>query len=159
MLQRAGWSVNHKRVHRLWVLAGLALPARRPRKKRAHANSVPVTAKHPGHVWTYDFMEDRSTDGRKLRFLTVLDEFSRECLAIRVRRSFPASQVQRVLEGLFAEHGAPEFLRSDNGPEFIALALRDWLAEREAATLYIDPSSPWQNALARRSTAASATSA
>jgi transposase InsO family protein len=97
-------------------------------------------------VWTYDFMLDRTTDGRKLRFLTVIDEFTRECLAIKVGRSFPASAVIAVLEALFAEHGPPEFIRSDNGPEFVAQALRDWLTKHGAATMYIDPASPWQNA-------------
>ena len=145
MLRRQGLAVNHKRVRRLWVQAHLSLPARRRKKKRSRTGSVPVMATHPGHVWTYDFMEDRTTDGRKLRFLTVIDEFSRECLAIEVRRSFPARQVLIVLKRLFAEHGAPEFLRSDNGPEFIADAIRAWLAEQGAKTLYIDPGSPWQN--------------
>ena len=146
MLRRQGKRVNHKRVRRLWVKAGLALPLRRAKKRRSTGGSVPTVATHPGHVWTYDFMEDRTADGRKLRLLTVIDEFSRECLAIQVRRSFPAKAVLPVLKGLFAEHGRPEFLRSDNGPEFIATAIRDWLVEQGASTLYIDPGSPWQNA-------------
>ena len=146
MLRRTGPSVNVKRVHRLWVMAGLGLPARRPRKKRRGSGSVPLTATHPNHVWTYDFMEDWTTDGRKLRFLTVIDEFTREGMAIAVRRSFPAPRVLDVLKRLDAEHGLPEFLRSDNGPEFIALAVQAWLADQGAATHYIDPGSPWQNA-------------
>jgi putative transposase len=146
LLERDGWHVNHKRVHRLWVQAGLSLPARRPKKKRPRTGAVPMTSAHPGHVWTYDFLEDRTTDARKLRFLTVIDEFTRECLAIQVRRSCPAVAVVAVLEALFAAHGAPEFIRSDNGPEFVAQALREWLTARGAATLYIDPASPWQNA-------------
>jgi len=146
MLRRKGLLVNHKRVRRLWVQAGLKLSARRPKKRIAGSGSVPTAATHPGHVWTYDFMEDRTTDGRKLRFLNVVDEFTRECLAIEVRRSFPARWVLAVLKRLFAEHGPPEFMRSDNGPEFIAHAIKDWLAEQGAKTLYIDPASPWQNA-------------
>jgi len=146
MLRRQGQRLNHKRVRRLWVKAGLSLPLRRSKKRRTTGGSVPTVATHPGHVWTYDFLEDRTADGRKLRILTVIDEFSRECLAIQVRRSFPARAVLAVLKQLFAEHGAPEFLRSDNGPEFIAKAIRDWLVEQGASTLYIDPGSPWQNA-------------
>jgi putative transposase len=146
MLRRQGKRVNHKRVRRLWVKTGLSLPVRRPKKRRSTGGSVPTVATHPGHVWTYDFMEDRTTDGRKLRFLTVIDEFSRECLAIQVRRSFPAKAVLAVLKQLFAEHSPPEFLRSDNGPEFIAKVIRGWLSEQGALTLCIDPGSPWQNA-------------
>jgi putative transposase len=107
---------------------------------------VPQTATHPNHVWSYDFLEDRCTNGQKLRILTVVDEFTRECLAIRTERYFPAWKVQRVLEGLFAEQSAPKFLRSDNGPEFIARELQGWLAQERAESFYIDPGSPWQNA-------------
>jgi putative transposase len=145
MLRRQGLKVNHKRVRRLWVQAGLSLPPRRTKKRSARRRTVPTLATHPGHVWTYDFMEDRTIDGRKLRFLTIIDEFSRECMAIEVRRSFPARHVLTVLQRLFAQHPPPQFIRSDNGPEFIARAVRDWLIEQGAVTLYIDPGSPWQN--------------
>ncbi len=120
MLRRQGQRVNHKRVRCLGVKAGLSLALRRSKKRRITGGSVPTVARHPGHVRRYDFLEDRTAEGRKLRFLAAIDEFSRECLAIQVRRSFPAKAVLAVLRQLFAGHGAPEFLRSDNGPEFIA---------------------------------------
>ncbi len=103
-------------------------------------------AERPNHVWSYDFVWDETEGGRRLKILPVVDEFSRKCLAIVVGRSITAQGVIRVLEQLFAEHGEPEFIRSDNGPEFIAKAVRAWLAERGAKTLYITPGAPWENA-------------
>lgn len=146
LLRRKGWMVNVKRVHRIWKLEGLGLRRKRP-KRRAYGpvGEVLNKAERPNHVWTYDFLEDRSERGGKLRILTVLDEFTRECLAIRIERSIGFQRVIDTLEWLFMLHGAPTHLRSDNGPEFIAKALREWLAERGARTLYITPGSPWEN--------------
>jgi transposase InsO family protein len=146
LLRRKGWLVNVKRVHRIWKLEGLGLRRKRP-KRRAYGPTGEVLnkAERPNHVWTYDFIEDRTERGGKLRILTVLDEFTRECLAIRVERSIGSQRVIDTLEWLFLLHGAPTHLRSDNGPEFIAKALREWLAERGARTLYITPGSPWEN--------------
>jgi putative transposase len=148
VLRREGWSVNLKRVHRVWKDLGLAVPRRHRRRRRRGGDHdpVPVRAERPGHVWTYDFLKDHCENGQALRILTVVDEFTRECLAIEVGGSFGARRVRAVLERLFAEHNPPEWLRSDNGPEFIALALKAWLAERGSRPRYIDPGCPWQNA-------------
>jgi putative transposase len=147
VLRREGWSVNLKRVHRLWKELRLAVPRPRRRRRRrgGSRDSVPVRAERPGHVWTYDFLKDHCADGRALRILTLVDEYTRECLAIEVGSSIGARQVIAVLGRVFAEQGAPEWLRSDNGPEFIAEALKRWLAERGAKPRYIDPGCPWQN--------------
>ena len=144
-LLRRKHPVSRKRIHRLWKQTRLQV--RKHLRKRRHwpAAEPPVKATYPGHVWTYDFVEDRCQNGTLLRLLTVMDEFSREGLAIDVASSFAASRVITVLERLVAEHGAPAFIRSDNGPEFVALALRGWLMRQQIATLYIDPGCPWQN--------------
>ena len=146
LLRRKGEHVNLKRVHRLWRKEGLTLPQRRPRKRLRRGGSVPLWAQYPNHVWTYDFMQDATADGRMLKILTVVDEFTRECKAIAVERSMPAAKVLGVLEEAFAEGGRPEYLRSDNGPEFIAEAIQRWLASRGTRPHYIAPASPWQNA-------------
>ena len=146
-LRKQGLSINHKRVQRLWQLAKLQVPPRRRHRRRREASkAVPLEAKYPRHVITYDFMEDSTADGRKLRCLTIVDEFTRECLAIRVARSFRSADVIRVLAQVFAEYGPPAFIRSDNGSEFIALALCAWLYRQGIDTHHIDPASPWQNA-------------
>jgi putative transposase len=148
LLRREGQRINPKRVHRLWKQLGLSLRLR-PRRKRRHGlGSVPQQAEFPNHVWTYDFLQDACLNGHKLRLLTVVDEFTRECLAIQVAGSFNASEVIGVLEVLIAQQGAPRFLRSDNGPEFVAQALRQWLADQAIQTFYIQPGSPWENAYA-----------
>ncbi len=146
LLRREGWRVNTKRVHRLWKEEGLQRKRKR-KKKRACGPSegLPTKAEHPNHVWSYDFIEDRTERGGKLRMLCILDEYTRECHHIRVARSIGADKVIASLEWLFLLHGTPEYLRSDNGPEFIAKALREWLGERGAKTLYITPGSPWEN--------------
>jgi transposase InsO family protein len=144
-LRRKGEKVNRKRVHRLWKQEGLSVP-RRTKRRRAKGGAVPLQAERPNHVWTYDFMQDATADGRRLRVLTLKDEFTRLSPAIAADRRIPAASVIGVLESAFAEHGAPQYLRSDNGPEFIAKAVRQWLAERGVKTHYIDPGSPWQNA-------------
>lgn len=150
LLRREGWQVNRKRVHRLWRAAQLQIPKRRRRRRHAgvSASGAPTQATRPGHVWTYDFVQDACLSGAKLKLLPVVDEFTRECLAIEVASAAPTERVIRVLERLFAAHGAPTYLRSDNDPEFIAQAIQDWLVRYQTATLYIDPGCPWQNGFA-----------
>jgi len=149
LLRRRGQKVNKKRVQRLWQRAKLQV-GRPRRKRRRPPHPPPQQATHPKHVWTYDFVKDRCLDGTPLRILTVMDEFTREGLAIEVRRSFPARQVLVVLARLFQEQGPPAYLRSDNGPEFVALAVRGWLHQQQVRTLYIDPGCPWQNGYEER---------
>jgi len=145
LLRRQGEQVNHKRVERLWKEAGLGLARKRSRKRVRKGAGTPLKALYPNHVWTYDFMEDATVDGRKLRILTVVDEFSRESVAIEVDRRMPSVRVIEVLKKVFAERGAPEYIRSDNGPEFIAEAVKEWLASQGTKPYYIDPGCPWQN--------------
>ena len=137
--------VNHKRVHRVWKEEGLTQPVKKGRK-RAKGGSVPLQATHANHVWTYDFVHDRTEDGQPLRFLTLEDEYTREGLIVAAGRSMPAERVIEVLKGLFSVRGAPEYLRSDNGPELVAIKLAEWLSKRGVQTHHIDPGSPWQNA-------------
>jgi putative transposase len=151
LLRRRGQKVNKKRVQRLWQRAKLQVV--RPRRKRRRAtHPPPQQATYPKHVWMYDFVKDRCLSGTPLRLLTVMDEFTREGQAIAVRRSFPARQVLVVLERLFEEHGPPAYLRSDNGPEFVAQAVRGWLHKQHVQTLYIDPGCPWPNGYEERFT-------
>ena len=145
LLRRAGEGVNHKRVHRLWRKLKLQVPRQRKKKRYVSSGQVPLRTEHPNHVWTWDFIYDTTADGRTLRCLTISDEFTREGLAIRTRRRFPAARAIEVLGELVEEHGAPLFLRSDNGPEFIAAKLKTWLAAQGIRTRYIEPGSPWQN--------------
>jgi putative transposase len=151
LLRGEGWRVNRKRVHRLWRLEGLKV-ARKQRQRRRLGSSdngvVRRAATRRGQVWSYDFVMDQTADGRRLKMLPVVDEFTRECLEIEVARQLTAQDVMRVLDRLFTERGAPEFIRSDNGPEFVACAIKEWLARSGVATLYIEPGSPWQNAYA-----------
>ena len=148
LLRRAGWLVNRKRVQRLWRELGLRV-ARRQRKRRrlgASENSCSrLKPTHRNHVWSYDFLMDQTADGRRLKLLPVLDEFTREPHAIQVERSIKAEDVVELLGELFAIHGEPEHIRSDNGPEFIAKAVREWLVRSGVKTLYIKPGSPWEN--------------
>ena len=147
-LRREGWRVNRKRVHRLWNQEGLRVPkkARKRRRLGCSANACHRhRATHKNHVWTLDFVWDVTKDGHQLEFLAVVDEYSRESHAIRVARSIRSIDVVELLEALFAEHGVPEHLRLDKGPEFIAEALRAWLKRRGVATLFIEPGSPWEN--------------
>lgn len=145
LLKCEGRTVNRKRVHRMWKLMKLQVPRRKRKKRIVTGASVPRKAEHPNHVWTWDFTYDTTADGRTLKCLTVIDEFTRFALAIRTARRLPAGGVIAVLERLVAEHGAPLYLRSDNGPEFIAKKLKTWLGNRGIQTHYIDPGSPWQN--------------
>lgn len=148
LLRNQGWKINHKRVHRLWRSEGMQVP-RRARKRRrvgsSEAGSQYLRAQRPGEIWAYDFVMDRTGDGRRLKFLVVEDEFTRECLALEVRRHFKAGDVVTVLQKLVEQRGAPQRLRSDNGPEFIAIRLQRWLRQVGMETLYIKPGSPWQN--------------
>src|SRR5262245_23390491 len=149
VLRWEGWRVNRKRVQRLWRQEGLKVPQKQRKKRRlgtsAHS-AVRRRAEHRNNVWSYDFVEDRTADGRRLKLLPIVDEFTRECLTIEVERSMTAQEVVATLQYLFELRGAPEFLRSDNGPEFIAQAVREWLRDSMVSTLYIAPGSPWENA-------------
>jgi putative transposase len=149
LLRRQGRPVNAKRIYRIWRGAGLALPRKRPRRRpKGHMAGLPQRAARPNHVWTYDFLFDRTEAGHALKLLIVLDEYTRENLAIRVERRLAAGEVIATLELLFAQHGAPEYVRSDNGPDLIAQALQTWLAQRGSQTVYITPGHPWENGYA-----------
>jgi transposase InsO family protein len=144
----AGWVVNDKRVERIWRREGLKVPARQPKRGRlwlADGSCVRLRAERPNHVWSYDFVEDRTHDGRKYRMLNVIDEFTHECLAIRIDRRLNAIDVIDVLSDLFILRGVPEHVRSDNGPEFVAKAVQEWIGAVGAKTAYIAPGSPWEN--------------
>ena len=146
LLRREGFRVNKKRVHRIWKSEGLGLPRRRPKRRRmGPTGGIVNKAEYPNHVWSYDFVEDRTESGGKLRILVIIDEYTRECLAIRVEPSIPASVVVEVLEWLFLTRGVPKYIRSDNGPEFISKAVCQWLKEPGCQTLFIKPGSPWEN--------------
>jgi putative transposase len=149
LLRRRGECVNHKRVWAIWKEEGLSLPRRRPRKRRGQtAVERPTRATHRNHVWTYDFLFDRTERGQTLKLLAVLDEYTRECHAIRVGRRLDSSAVRDTLRELFGQHGAPAYLRSDNGGEFIAARLQAWLERRGTATVHIEPGHPWENGYA-----------
>jgi len=148
MLRAEGFRVNHKRIERLWRREGLKVPQRQPKRGRLWLNDgscIRLRPAYPNHVWSYDIMKDQTSDGRALRLLTIIDEYSRECLAIDVGRHMTSEDVLDRLVQLFVERGAPAYLRSDNGPEFIARAVREWLGRVGVGTLYIEPGSPWEN--------------
>ena len=143
-----GWRVNHKRVERIWRQEGLKVPKKQPKRGRLWLNDgscIRLRPEHKDHVWSYDFVEERTTDGRKFRILNILDEFSRECLAVRVERKLNSQHVIDALFSLFVLRGTPEHLRSDNGSEFTARAVRKWLTVLGVKTLFIEPGSPWEN--------------
>lgn len=148
LLRRSGWRVNHKRVERIWRQEGLKVPKRQPKRGRLWLNDgscVRLRPRWKDHVWSYDFVSARTSDGRPLRFLTVLDEYSRECLAIDVARRLGKEDVMCRLADLFVRRGVPSHIRSDNGSEFTAKEVRGWLARLGVRTLYIEPGSPWEN--------------
>jgi transposase InsO family protein len=148
LLQQEGWRANHKRVERLWRQEGLKVPQKQPKRARlwfADGSCIRRRAEYPNHVWSYDFVMDRTQDGRPIKMLTVVDEYTRECLAIAVRRRLTSREVQEVLSELFLSRGCPTHIRSDNGPEFIARALRAWYGVLAVAPLFIEPGSPWEN--------------
>ncbi len=148
LLREAGWSVSTGRVYRIWRREGLKVPQKQPKRGRLWLNDgscVRLRPAHKGHVWSYDFVQDRTQDGKVFRMLCVIDEFTRECLAIRVERRLNSRDVLDALGELFLEYGPPDHIRSDNRPEFIATALREWLEALDVRTLYIEPGSPWEN--------------
>lgn len=148
LLRSAGWAVNAKRVQRIWRREGLKVPQKQPKRGRLWLNDgscVRLRASWPNHVWSYDFVEGRTHEGRKFRMLCLIDEFTREALAIRVKRKLNSTDVLETLADVMICRGAPEYIRSDNGPEFIALALRKWIADVGTQTAYIEPGSPWEN--------------
>ena len=150
LLRREGWAVNKKRVQRLWREAGLKVPAGRERKRRRLGSSengcTRRRAEYIDHVWSYDFAMDATEDGRRLKVMPIVDEYGRECLALEMERSITAKDVVGTLDRLFTERGEPDYIRSDNGPEFIADAIKSWLAASGVETLYIEPGAPWENA-------------
>jgi transposase InsO family protein len=148
MIRLTGWIVNHKRVERIWRKAGLKVPKKQPKRRRLWLNDgscIRLRPEHVNHVWSYDFVMGQTARGRPFKALTILDEYTRECLAILVARRITADDVQAKLEELFIERGVPDHLRSDNGPEFTATAVRDWLSRLSVQPLFITPGSPWEN--------------
>jgi transposase InsO family protein len=144
----AGWIVNDKRVERIWRREGLKVPAKQSKQGRiwsADGSCIRLRAERPNHVWSYDFVEDRTHEGRKYRMLNLIDEFTHECLAIRVDRKLKSTDVIDLLSDQFILRGVPEHIRSDNGPEFVAKAVQDWVRAVGAKTAYIERGSPWEN--------------
>jgi len=144
-LKREGHKMSWQRAHRLWKAAGLQLPQRRPRKRVAGSRPRPLPPFAPNSVWAYDFVFDACANGQQLKCLTVVDEFTRECLAIDVAGSIRSRRVIEVLARLISQRGAPAFLRSDNGPEFVSKAILEWTVEENIEVALIDPGKPWQN--------------
>ena len=148
LLRQQAWHVNHKRVQRIWRREGLKVPQKQPKRGRLWLNDGSCMRRRPQHrhhVWSYDFVMDRTHDGRAFRMLTVIDEYSRQCLAIRSERKQNQETVLETLADLFLLHGPPEHIRSDNGTEFTATAVREWLHRLDVQTLFIEPGSPWEN--------------
>ena len=148
LLNEAEWQVNPKRVERIWRQEGLKVPAKQPKRGRLWLNDgscVRLRPERPNHVWAYDFVQERTDDGKVFRMLTIIDEYTRECLAIVVARKLSSNDVLEALADLFIERGPPEHIRSDNGPEFCAKAVRQWLERLGVKTLFIEPGSPWEN--------------
>ena len=148
LLQQEGWKVNHKRVERIWRREGLKIPQKQPKRGRLWLNDgscIRLRAEHKDHVWSYDFVLARTSDGRAFRILTILDEYTRECPAILVERRLSSQDVIDQMFNLFVFRGIPEYIRSGNGPEFTAKAVRGWLSRLGVKTLFIEPGSPWEN--------------
>lgn len=148
MLRHTGWRVNHKRVERIWRREGLKVPKRQPKRGRLWLNDgscVRLRPEHKDHVWAYDFVTGRTHDGRAYKMLTIVDEFTRECLAIDVARNLKSDDLLERLCWLMTTRGVPKHVRSDNGPEFTAKAVRAWLSKVGVQTLFIEPGSPWEN--------------
>ncbi|MFO7957604.1 MAG: IS3 family transposase [Candidatus Brocadiia bacterium] len=151
LLRREGWEVNKKRIYRLWRREGLKVPQKQHKKRRLGSSENACVRRRPerkDHVWAWDFIHDRTAGGRPLNWLTIVDEFTRECLALKVERSIKAEDVKDQLIRLFTVRGVPDHIRSDNGPEFIARAIRRWLERAEVKTLYVGPGAPWENGYA-----------
>jgi transposase InsO family protein len=148
LLRIEGWKVNHKRVERIWREEGLQLPQRHKKRRRLYhkdSSIIRLRPTHSNHVWAIDFVHDKLCNGRSYKMLTVLDEYTRQALAVTVRTRMTADDVLEALYPLLLRHGAPEYIRSDNGPEFIAQALQDWLARVGIKPIRIHPGSPWEN--------------
>ena len=148
LLHNDGWRVNHKCVERIWRQEGLKVPRKQPKRRRLWFNDgscIRLRPEYRNHVWSYDFVADRTSNGKAFRMLTVMDEYTRECLAIRVDRKLNSYDVIEQLADLFIQRGTPDYIRSDNGPEFVATAVRGWLERLGVKTLYIEPGSPWEN--------------
>jgi len=148
LLGREGWRVNHKRVERIWRREGLKVPKRQPKRGRLWLNDGSCVRHRPryrDHVWSYDFVHTRTRDGRAVRLLTLMDEYTRECLSIDVARGLKSDDVLERLTVLFSSRGVPDYIRSDNGPEFTSKVVREWLRNVGVKTLYIEPGSPWEN--------------
>ena len=148
LLRQAGWRVNSKRVERIWRQEGLKVPSKQPKRERLWLNDgscIRLRPERPNHVWAYDFVTDRTSNGKAFRMLTVVDEYTRECLAITVDRKLNSTHVLETLAELFIRKGPPNHIRSDNGPEFCAQAVKTWLSRLQVKTLFIEPGSPWEN--------------
>jgi len=145
-LERRGQLMSADRAHRIWRQAGLQVPRKRPRRRVAGARPRPLSPTGIGHIWAYDFVFDACANGQQLKCLTVVDEYTRECLAIDVAGGIRSARVIEVLCRLVSVHGAPKYLRSDNGPEFVSRAVLKWLTETNIDTAHIDPGKPWQMA-------------
>ncbi len=148
LLWAEGWCVNHKRIERIWREEGLKVPQKQPKKRRLWLNDgscIRLRAEHKNHVWSYDFVEDRLSNGKKIRWLNIIDEYSRECLASIPRRSWRHQYIIEILSGLFITKGCPAYIRSDNGSEFTATKLMEWLKNLNISTAFIEPGSPWEN--------------
>ncbi len=148
LLNNAGWHVNHKRVERIWRSEGLKVPRKHKKRGRLWLNDgscVRLRPKRPNHVWSYDFVHERTHDGRAFRTLNIIDEFSKEALMIRVNRKLNSTDVVDALTDLFILRGPPAYIRSDNGPEFVAEKVRKWITTVDAKTAFIEPGSPWEN--------------
>jgi putative transposase len=148
LLRQDGWRVNHKRVERIWRREGLKVPQKQPKRERLWFNDGSCIRKRPeyrNHVWAYDFVMDRTHNGKRFRMLTIIDEYTRECLAIKVGRKLNSTDVVDTLLDLFVMHGVPDYIRSDNGSEFTARLVREWLKRLKVKTLFIEPGSPWEN--------------
>ncbi len=148
ILRLEGWRVNHKKIERIWRKEGLKVPKKQPKRRRLWLNDgscIRLRPEHKDHVWSYDFVMAKTTEGRAFRMLNIIDEYSRECLAILVKRRITSQDVIDRLFELFILRGIPEHIRSDNGPEFTAKEVRKWLARLGVKTLYIEPGSPWEN--------------
>ena len=148
LLKQEGWQVNHKRVERIWRREGLRVPRKQPKRKRLWLNDgscLRLSPKYKDHVWSYDLVMARTSDGRSFRILTLIDEYTRECLALLVSRRITCQDVIDQLFNLFVLKGIPEHIRSDNGTEFTAREIRKWLSRLGVKTLFIEPGSPWEN--------------
>ena len=148
LLRNQGWIVNHKRVERIWREEGLKVPQKQPKRGRLWLNDgsvIRLRPEFPKHVWSYDFMQDRTHNGVPYRILNVIDEYTRECLAVKGARSLTHKEVLEVLTDLFLERGVPVHIRSDNGSEFTAKKIREYLSRLEVKPLFIEPGSPWEN--------------